>query len=121
MSRLFGRRRQPSIVITEDSITGAAPGSGGGTETIRWDELTEVRVTTTSEGPFTEDVFFVMLAGDRSCIVPQSKASDEFVGRLQELPGFDNRQMAVAMTSTTDAEFVCWRLPGAPAADAASG
>jgi hypothetical protein len=41
--------------------------------------------------------------------VPQGHAPEEFVKRLQSLPGFDNEQMIQAMGSATEAQFICWR------------
>jgi hypothetical protein len=72
-----------------------------------------VVVLTTSDGPFAEDVFF-MLAGQNGtgCIVPQgAPESTQLLERLQRLPGFDNGALIRAMSSTEDATFRCWRRP----------
>ena len=105
--RLFRRRGGESITITDEGVTRVL--SDGGVETVRWDALTEVRILTTSAGPFEEDVLFVLEAGASGCVVPQSHASEDFVSRLLSLPGFDHEQMIEAMSTATDAEFVCWR------------
>lgn len=84
-----------------------------GTErTIRWDDLHEVGILTTDEGPFREDVFFILLAQDKKsgCIIPQSAEGNEILlKKLQELPNFDNEAVIQAMTSTDNNKFLCWQ------------
>ena len=104
---LRSRRGAESVEITAEGVTRRL--GDGRVEAVTWDALTEVRIVTTTGGPFAEDLFFVLEAGGSGCVVPQSHASTEFVSRLQSLPGFDNEQMIEAMSSTADAEFVCWR------------
>jgi hypothetical protein len=82
----------------------------GKTETVRWDELQEVGIVTTDQGPFVDDVFFVLLGETGGCAVPSdAKGMKELLARLQQLPGFDNEAVIKAMGSTTNAKFVCWR------------
>lgn len=54
--------------------------------------LTEVMVVTTAQGPFEEDVFFVLTAVGAGLTVPQAMATDAFLSRLPTLPGFGNSQ-----------------------------
>jgi hypothetical protein len=84
---------------------------GGKVEAVTWACLTAVSVWTTSDGPFAEDVFFVLESGDGSgCIIPQSAPeSTLLLERLQQLPGFDNAAFILAMQSTEDKRFTCWR------------
>jgi len=85
--------------------------TNGKVEQVRWDGLEEVSVLTTADGPFAEDVFFLLAGRDGSgCVVPQgAPESGELLERLQRLPGFDNEAFIRAMSSTDDARFVCWR------------
>jgi hypothetical protein len=79
---------------------------------VRWSELTEVRIVTTDAGPWSEDVYVVLVgAGERSgCLVPNAVlASSGVLDRLQALPGFDNRAVVEAMGSTANAVFTCWK------------
>jgi hypothetical protein len=84
---------------------------GGKVEQVAWDDLLEVAVLTTSDGPFADDVFFVLAGRDgMGCVVPQgAPESRQLLERLQRLPGFDNEAFIRAMSSTDDATFVCWR------------
>ena len=80
----------------------------GGVERIAWDDLTTVRVVTTSEGPLAEDLFICLEAADGSgCVVPNALAAP-LVGYLTRLPGFDADTFLQAFGSTGDAQFLCW-------------
>ena len=96
------------VIVDEDGVRRVSD-DGTVLEAVRWDALREVRVMTTSQGPFVDDVFFVLDGGAYGCVVPQALAPEGFVERLQELPGFDDEQLIASMTSTSEAEFVCWR------------
>ena len=109
LRQLLRRRGRESVEITDEGVTRTL--ANGQVESVRWDGLTEVRILTTSEGPFVDDVFFVLAAGETGCVIPQSHADEGFVARLQRLPGFSNEKMVEAMGSTSDAEFICWRSP----------
>jgi hypothetical protein len=85
--------------------------TSGKVEQVAWDDLLEVVGLTTSDGPFAEDVFFVLANRDSTgCALPQgAPESTEVLEWLQRLPGFDNGALIRAMTSTQDNKFVCWR------------
>lgn len=80
---------------------------------VAWSELVEVRVWTTSEGPFLPDVFWVLHDGgpEPRIIYPQGAVGDpallEAMHRL--LAGFDDEALVRAMASTQDAVFLVWR------------
>ncbi|MCU1645893.1 MAG: hypothetical protein JWN03_6168 [Nocardia sp.] len=84
--------------------------ANGRVEEVAWTELAEVRLITTADGPFAEDVFFVLIgATGKGCVVPHSAADTAFLARLQALPGFDNDKVVEAMLSTADRQFLVWR------------
>jgi len=87
----------------------------GRPDELRWDELAEVRVITTADGPFAEDVIFVLVAADgvRRVTVPHAMATDAFIQRLQLLPGFDNQALIRSMYSVTEDQFLLWRAASA--------
>lgn len=96
-------------VVDDDGVVRSL--GAGIVERVLWRDLQEVFVITTDEGPFFEDVFFVLAAHDGTgCVVPQGDpASSLLFERLQQLPGFDNTAVIQAMGSTENARFVCWR------------
>lgn len=74
--------------VTDEAVTHTRP--DGVQETVRWEELGEVSIVTTDQGPFQKDVFFVLISSDgkSGCAVPQSSAGqDRLLERLHELPG----------------------------------
>ncbi|MFI5777419.1 MULTISPECIES: hypothetical protein [Nocardia] len=82
----------------------------GRIEEVLWQELSEVRIITTADGPFADDVFFVLIgAKGNGCVVPHSAADTRFLARLQKLPGFDNEKVIEAMGSVQDRQFLVWR------------
>jgi hypothetical protein len=102
---------EETITITEDDITRTL--ANGQVERVRWDELVEVGILTTDEGPFVEDVFWILIGeGQKTgCAAPQgARGADALLSAFQErLPGFDNEAVIRAMGSTENDRFVCWR------------
>jgi hypothetical protein len=83
----------------------------GKAEQVAWDALLEVVILTTRDGPFAEDLFFVLTGrGGARCVVPLSATKGNgLLARLQKLPGFDNEAFSQAMKSTAKETVVCWR------------
>jgi hypothetical protein len=86
----------------------------GTEESVGWSELAEVAIRTIPEGPWKEDVFFLLVRdGGGGCAVPAGDpAADDLMARLQSLPEFDNDRFVEAMTTLEDSIFVVWRRPG---------
>jgi hypothetical protein len=110
----FFRRSKPrgrdAVNFTDNAIRHVR--ADGAEETIRWDDLHEVSIVTTDAGPFNDDVFWLLVASDgkSGCAVPgSSDGSDQLLKRLQQLPGFDNEALIKAMSSTSNAKFICWK------------
>lgn len=80
---------------------------------IGWDELAEVGIRTTSEGPFAPDVFWGLhdATGAARVVYPGGATGDaELLRELgRRLPGFDHLAVIDAMGCTDDARFVVWR------------
>ncbi len=82
----------------------------GDTEVVYWDDLYAVEIITTNDGPWSEDVFFILKGETGGCAVPQGVlGADKLLLRLQELPGFRNDVVIEAMAATSNAVFVCWQ------------
>lgn len=99
--------------ITVDEVGVRRRLADGSDESVSWDELREVAIRTTPEGPWQEDVFFLLVgAGGGGCAVPAGHpAADDLMSRLQSLPDFDNEAFIEAMTTIEDGLFVVWRRP----------
>ena len=97
--------------MTESAVSCHRP--DGVIETVRWDELQQVQVLTTSDGPFAPDCFWLLRGPETTgCCIPQGATGDaELLDRIQKLPGFNNQAFIEAMGSTQEAIFTCWQRP----------
>ena len=103
-------QKRPRAIATFDETGVTCRWPDGPVQSVTWDELEAVEIRTTDWGPFVEDVFLVLYAGDGGCVVPQeAEGFDPLLRRLQSLPGFDNAAVGSAMTCTYNAVFPCWR------------
>jgi hypothetical protein len=79
-------------------------------ESMRWDDLHEIRIITTDEGPMLPDAFWRFSSRDREIVFPQMALGEKSViDRAMKLPGYDYDQSIAAMRSTDNAEFIVWR------------
>ena len=79
---------------------------------IKWDQLDEVGVVTTDEGPCAEDVFFMLLDATQKigCAIPQgADGVDALIEKLQQLEDFSNEELIKAMGCTDNNRFVLWK------------
>jgi hypothetical protein len=102
------RPHSPFPRVTADDDHVVCEVAEGRRDAIAWRDLAEVRIVTSNDGPFAEDVFFVLIARGNGFVVPHANV-DGILPRLQKLPGFDHRRMIEAMGSTEDASFTVWR------------
>lgn len=106
--RSSARNRKPDTVSFDDDRVFRDLGDGR-TESIRRAELEKVTVLTTDAGPWAEDVFVLLEGRAGGCAVPQgSVGSQELIEQLLKLPGFDEKKLIEAMSSTSNARFVSW-------------
>ena len=84
----------------------------GRTETVRWNELSEIAIVTTDQGPFVPDAFWLLHGEQGGCAVPsETDGMGVLLTELQRLPGFDNEAVIRAMGSAENASFLVWRRP----------
>ena len=79
---------------------------------VRIDQLDEIGVETTDQGPFVEDVFGFLKQGTMRIRIgtphPNFKMLMDYFGSLE---GFDWRPFAEAMSCSDNRYFLCWRRP----------
>lgn len=82
----------------------------GSEEAVTWAGLSSVMVRVIPDGPWNEDVFFMLVGTDgKGTAIPSGDpAADALIERLQSLPGFDNEKFIEAMTTDADQAYVVW-------------
>ena len=81
----------------------------GVTRTVLWNNLRAVLIETTDQGPFVEDVWWILIDDAGHCIIPQEDGGEALLQRLQQLADFDNDAVIAAMASIENKIFVCWQ------------
>lgn len=111
MFEFLKRGRQPEKeTVTFDAEEVVRTMRNGRQERVRWDDLVEVGIVTTDEGPWLDDFYWLLLGTNGGCAVPsEADGSQELLARLQSLPGFDNEAVVRASCCTENANFVAWR------------
>jgi len=83
--------------------------SDGTVEELSWSNLKKVVIVTTDEGPYWEDLYFVLDADPGGTIVSHEWATRiHLLNELEKLPGFNWESFIQAMGSTENSSFVCW-------------
>ena len=88
-------------------------------EQITWQDVEEIKIITTDEGPYQEDVFFALVGpNDKGCLIPHSAAvRTKLLEILQaRFSGLDDNMVIKAMGSTTNNSFVVWKRSAGQAA-----
>jgi hypothetical protein len=101
--------KKPGSLRIDD--VGVARTFDGGREVVTWAELRAVNILTTAEGPYAEDIYFVLVGENgRGCLVPHGLAAQhDLLGELERrLPGVDNLKVVEAMSSTDERSFTIW-------------
>lgn len=101
----------PNRVVDEVRITqeGVERFAGNIYEKILWVDLVEVGIVTTSDGPYNEDLYWLLMAHDGSGVAIPNGSVKPLIPILQQLPGFDNLAVIQASGCTDDASFVVWQ------------
>lgn len=123
VASLFSLRRRPArklpaqagrLTIDEVGITRTAKDLR---EHVAWIDIASVRIMTTDQGPWIEDVFFIIDSrkGD-GCVVPHDLAvHGGLLEALQaRLDGMDNGAVIEAMTSIEKRIFTIWEAKDIP-------
>lgn len=110
-ARTSGRLHPESdfvVTVSDDKVMCLHP--DGYAEAIRFEDLKEVLILTTDEGPMHPDVFWLLVGNDIEVTIPQGATGEKtLLSKLQTLPGFDNQAFIDAMSSTENQKFLCWK------------
>ena len=115
VKRWFARSPE-TVTFDEHGVTRTL--RNGKVESVRWSSLREVFIVTTNEGPWADDVFWVLVDDDGGCVVPsEAECAQALLARLQQLPGWSDEQVIAAMGSTDNARFDVWKREPAAGAE----
>lgn len=81
-----------------------------GTEEVKWSEIKKVSIVTNDKGPFTADVFMVLLTDIEGCVIPQG--NNYYTEVYDKVTAFENvnfENVIKAMSSSENNEFVIWK------------
>jgi hypothetical protein len=83
----------------------------GASEYVRWSDLREVSIVVSQGVNLTEQYFYVLAGtGKSGVLVGQVLAAQhDLVSHLGKLPGFDHRNITLALASPVNQRFVVWR------------
>jgi len=77
---------------------------------IAIDQIIEIAVVTTDEGPFADDVFVVLKSDQSEMKIPQEAENfDSLFDVFKKFEGFNYEAFIEAMSSTENERFVCWQ------------
>ena len=94
-----------SVVVTPQGVTMSR--SGASPACVGSEQLVEVAVVTTGEGPREDDVYLVLLGADGGSCLVRNPVAKKLVPWMLRLPGLDHEKFIAAMGSTSEAAFVC--------------
>jgi hypothetical protein len=82
-------------------------------ESIKWDAIIGIAIETNDQGPFVEDVYWLLASEEKVIKYPsEATGSEEMLKRLQEIPTFNNESLIEAMTCTDNKTFILWDHEG---------
>jgi hypothetical protein len=106
------RLRKRDVETVEIDESGVTRVDGAVREHILWADVREIRILTTDEGPFREDVFFALITADgKGCLIPHDAAERvRLVEALESrFPNVDDDMIIKAMGTTSNASFLIWK------------
>ena len=114
--RLFSKKEKQNIhleeayktTITKENVTVEHPKRP--LELINWDEIEEILLVNTDEGPFLPDVWLILSGGDKGCSLPQgSDGFEKVFDIVSKYEGFDFENFIQSMSCTDSKSFILWK------------
>jgi hypothetical protein len=98
------------VTVSFDDTEISCNRPNGLVETVSWNELRAVIIDTNAAGPFSTDLYWILVGDNRGCVIPAgADGEDQLLLRLQRLPGFDNEAFIAAMSCVEVKRFLCWQ------------
>ena len=116
-SKLFKKRepRKPYVpeedfIVTISDIFIKVEHPQRKTEQVLWNNVQEIKLINTADGPWFPDVWLALLGKDDGCLIPQgAKGFDEIYDVVSKYDGFNFENVGNSMGCTDNAEFLLWQ------------
>lgn len=96
------------VELTEKSIIVAHPQKP--VEQIDWDEIQEIKLENTDEGPFLPDVWLVLTGNGKKCSIPQGlHGLQKVYDIVSKYNGFDFGNVIKSAGCTSNQIFELWK------------
>lgn len=101
------KSKQPEYTVDAEGFTQINGDDAG--QKFPWSDVRHVGIITTSDGPFFDDVFFIIQFANKNICLTSFQAEDmKLMSYFNILPGFRYESAIEAMGSVDDASFHCW-------------
>ena len=79
------------------------------TEQVLWDNIQEIKLINTDEGPWFPDIWLALIGKEDGCLIPHmAKGFDEVYEIISKYEKFNFENWCKSMTCTDNAEFPIW-------------
>ncbi|CAN5626964.1 hypothetical protein BH10CYA1_BH10CYA1_43010 [soil metagenome] len=97
--------------VDDSGFTEVLPNGSTNGKKHLWSDVLHVGVLTTDDGPWIDDVFFVIKTRTGDICIPSEDAQVmNLLQKFERLPGFQWEQVVEAMGSVNDQSFACWDI-----------
>ena len=97
-----------TVTINDNSVKVEHPKRA--TEEIDWEDIEEIRLINTDQGPWLPDVWLLLLGKGKGCSLPQgAKGFDDVYDVISKYEGFNFENVIKSMSCTDNAQFELWR------------
>jgi len=80
------------------------------TEQINWNEIEEIKLINTDEGPFLPDVWLILMGNRKGCSIPQgSEGWNKVYDIVSEYEGFNFENVIKSASCTGNETFELWQ------------
>ena len=85
-------------------------------ERICWDDIVEIWIITTDDGPFLPDVWLALCGTNSGCLIPDEDHDDymKVYDIVSKYEGFDFQNVVNAASCAINNRFLVWRKKGSP-------
>jgi hypothetical protein len=81
------------------------------TEKVRWDEIHEIWMVTTDDGPVVSDIFMVLIGMEGGCVIPafDCEGYDQVFDIVSKYKNFNFENYIASMSCAYEERFVVWK------------